>query len=204
MYFLRAHFITSLLDALVPPRKTERLVRTLTREQLIALARPDGTLPYHEAHIKALVWEVKYRKNQAARTLAGSYLAELILGVCAEELGTPLLIPVPMHPLRRKERGYNQTEYLCEAALQRLGSACAYEPRALSRVRLTLPQQKLPRTRRLKNMRGAMVADAALVHGRACLVVDDVATTGATLEEASRALYQAGARRVVRLTLAQS
>lgn len=192
-----------LSDAILPPRATDSRVRALTPLLLAAKARQDGTLPYHDEDITALVWEIKYRRNRHALSLAGAYLADLLLGAAGEEIGRPLFIPVPMHPRRRKERGYNQTELLCEAALTNIKEGVEYAPSLLRRIRYTTPQQKLSRTKRLHTLAGAMEANGA-VKNRVCIVVDDVSTTGATLAEAKRALQQAGAREIICISLAQS
>jgi predicted amidophosphoribosyltransferase len=176
------------------------------------------------------VWELKYHANPRAAMLAGELLSEELLAIASEELGRPLLIPVPMHIARRRERGHNQTEVLCEAALKALGGAgnlyektvwlrrsrpedffsgkfpapYEYAPLALKRIKLTQEQQKLGRSQRLRNVAGSMEADPQAVRGRACVVVDDVTTTGATLAEAKRALKAAGAAKVYTVALAQS
>ena len=86
----------------------------------------------------------------------------------------------------------------------KLSAPFDYAPQALKRTKLTAEQQKLDRARRLKNVKGSMEADPAVVAGRVCVVVDDVTTTGATLTEAKRALKEAGALRVHTVALAQS
>ncbi len=113
-------FFSTLLDAVAPPRPTLRMLREVTLAQLQTLALRGaraGALPYHEPAVRALVWEVKYYANQKAAALAGQMLAEVLLGIAEEELGKPLLVPMPMHAARRRERGHNQAEVLCEAAL---------------------------------------------------------------------------------------
>lgn len=193
------------VDLLLPPRKTERLVRELTTDFLISLSSTDGTLPYHEHRITALIWELKYRKNARALTLAGEILAERALSIAEECLSKPVLVPVPMHKSRRKHRGYNQTEELCAALMKQSGNSFEYAPQALSRIRNTVPQQGLPKHRRLKNMLGAMeAAKPEQISGKVCIVVDDVATTGATVHETKRALLAGGAKEVHILTLAHS
>jgi ComF family protein len=196
---------THFFDIILPPRRTERIVRALSNEALQSLATHSGTLPYHEPSITALVWELKYRKNSEALRLAGTFLAEGAMAIAEESLSKPVLVPVPMHHTRRKARGYNQTEALCEAILTAAPNMCAYAPNALVRVRNTIPQQGLPKHRRLKNMLGAIeTRDSGEVAGKICIVVDDVSTTGATAHETKRALLEAGAKEVHILTLANS
>ncbi len=196
-------FITALTDFILPPRPTERMLRTVTAEQLQDLQTEEG-LPYHDPRVQALVWELKYHSSRRARALAGAILAEELLAIAAEEIGVPLLVPVPMHPTRRRARGHNQTELLCKAALAHLGGALAYAPRALTRIKDTPTQQGLERSKRLRNVKDSMSADEKIVTGRVCVVVDDVTTTGATLEEAKRARRQGGARAVHCIALARS
>jgi ComF family protein len=177
---------------------------SLTLDTLVALKHEDG-LPYHDPRVTSLVWEVKYKANPRALALAGALLAEEVRTIASEELGTLALIPVPMHPERRKARGYNQTELLCEAMLKNLADQVEYLPRVLSRIRNSVPQQTLARSTRLHNVKGSMqVAERTEIAGKTCIVVDDVATTGATLLEAERALKRAGAKKVYTLALARS
>lgn len=198
--------LRTLVDTVIPPRASERVVRGLSLSQLQELMREDS-LPYHDPRVTALIWELKYYGNPRATALCGALLSEHLLALAAEELGRPLLLPIPMHPARRKARGHNQTELLCQAALRHLGAqseaSLEYATHALTRVRDTPTQQGLERSKRLRNVRGSMVAHGA-VRGRVCIVVDDVTTTDATLNEARRALRKAGARAVHTLALARS
>ncbi len=116
-----------------------------------------------------------------------------------------LLIPVPLHPRRLRERGFNQAHVLAAEALRAglLASRTAMEPRALHRVRETPPQTRLSRARRLENLRGAFEARPDRVRGRTVLLVDDVMTTGATIEACAGALMRAGARRVDAVAVAR-
>ena len=198
------YFIAGLF---APPRETEALLNELTLEKLQGLANYDGTLPYHERVVRALVWELKYRARSRACELAGAYLADLLLAEAEEHIGTMLLIPMPMHEARRKQRGHNQTELLCESALKVLnfGGRFSYAPHVLVRIKNTKTQQGLERSERLKNVKDSMlVKHPEQVKGRTCIVVDDVTTTGATFAEARRALKAAGASEVRLVALAQS
>ena len=185
------------------------MVRTLTPYALRSL-KEDDALPYRHPAVRALVWELKYRANPQALALAGALIGDELMITLEEELGGVLLIPVPMHEKRKRERGYNQCELLCEAALAAcreggVAHALLYAPRVLSRIHPGVPQQLLPRRLRLTNVKGSMeVREPKSVRGRICVVVDDVATTGATFKEARRALKEAGAKRVHTVALARS
>jgi len=107
--------------------------------------------------------------------------------------GGELLVPVPIHAERRRRRGYDQAVLLAEAAAASLRFPTVV---ALARARPTCPQFELGRERRATNVAGAFrVQDAAraVVAGRWIVLVDDVATTGATLVACAQALLAAGA-----------
>jgi ComF family protein len=193
------------LDLIFPPRGTNVLVQGLSPLYLKTIALEDGALPYQREEVKALIWELKYYANPKAAVLAGEHLAETLMSIASEELGKPLLIPIPMHSKRRHERGHNQTELLCKAALHYIRNAYEYRPHLLERTRHTASQQGLERHARLTNVLNSMqIKNPSSVIGRVCVVVDDVATTGATLFEAHRALREAGARTVHTVSLARS
>lgn len=113
----------------------------------------------------------------------------------ADALRDALVVPVPLHPTRLAERGYNQSALLARRLARRLGARCL--PVALGRIRETAQQTSLDREARADNLAGAFVArrPAELV-GRAVLLVDDVRTTGATLDACQDALQRAGVRRI--------
>jgi len=114
-----------------------------------------------------------------------------------------LIVPVPLHPVRTRERGFNQAELLCGRLSQRTGAPIAIH--CLERVRLHPPQVAVPTSQRRANVRGAFaVTDPAAVSDRAVLVFDDVWTTGATLLECARVLRQAGASAVYLLSLCRA
>jgi ComF family protein len=113
-----------------------------------------------------------------------------------------LVIPVPLHPRRLADRGYNQAALLGAPIARALDAMFA--PRGLRRVRDTPRQASLDRAARLVNVESAFEArDRARVNGKRILVVDDVRTTGATLEGCAVALHEVGASSVVALVLAR-
>ncbi len=114
-----------------------------------------------------------------------------------------LVVAVPLHFMRRLQRGFNQAESLARHIAAEL--QVPHRSRILKRTRTTLPQSELKRDDRLENVRGAFRArPAAELRGATVLLVDDILTTGATCSEAARALKALGARRVVVVVLARS
>jgi ComF family protein len=163
---------------------------------------PDGILAFAEfggATAMAL-WRFKYESRP---DLAGP-LGDLMRRT-AREAGVvaDVVVPVPLHPKRLAERGYNQAALLARAVAREIGAAFA--PMALRRVRATAQQARLGRQERQENMDGAFATRAPrLVAGRHVLLVDDVATTGATLGECKRALLGAGAASVQVIVFARA
>ena len=126
------------------------------------------------------------------------------------DFGSPLIVPVPLHPSRRRERGFNQSELLARGLVRELGrrsdgAAPQVAKSCLRRKRATPPQTGLSVAARRENLRGAFeVVKPGEVRGRAIVLVDDVMTTGATLSACARALRRAGAAQVMGLTLARA
>ena len=113
-----------------------------------------------------------------------------------------VVVPVPLHPRRLAERGYNQAALLAAPVARRLG--VPFAPCALARVRDTPQQVVMDRASRLLNVAGAFaVRDRTFVAGGRVLLIDDVRTTGATLDGCARALHEVGARAILALVLAR-
>lgn len=125
--------------------------------------------------------------------------------------GSILVVPVPLHPSRRRERGFNQSELLAAGLVRRLekgrlsGSVPKLVKSCLLRNRATPPQTGLSLSARRENLRGAFeVVKPGMVRGCAIVLVDDVMTTGSTLSACAKALKRAGAAHVMGLTLARA
>lgn len=133
-------------------------------------------------------------------------LAPLLAGTFVESWKRgefDFLVPIPLHPKRKRKRGFNQAAVLARK-LSRL-IAIPWSESALRRVRDTAPQVGLSDSERLRNLHAAFECeDHALVAGKRLLLIDDVMTTGATLASAAAALVSAGATRVSALTLARA
>ncbi|MDR2849845.1 MAG: double zinc ribbon domain-containing protein [Verrucomicrobiota bacterium] len=125
-------------------------------------------------------------------------LVDLMQGCLAAHFpaeAVDVVVPVPLHPVRRRERTYNQAEVLAEELARRLGRRC--DALSLARVRVTETQTKFDAAQRRINILGAFgVARPEWIQQRCVLLVDDVMTTGATFNECARVLKKAGARAV--------
>jgi ComF family protein len=160
-----------------------------------------ASLGPYEGSLRAVVHELKYR----GRRRAAAGLAERLLedhSVRAALQGAEGFVPVPLHPRRHRERGFNQSEELARALAERCGLSIVEG--ALVRRADTPPQAGLGAAARRANVRGAFaVRRRPRVAGRALVLVDDVYTTGATARACAAALREAGARDVRVLTVAR-
>lgn len=156
---------------------------------------------YYSAELSRTIQGFKF---QGKKNFIG-LLAPLLEGTFLESwtrADFDLLMPVPLHPKRRRERGYNQSEILARSLARRL--ALPWSP-ALARVRPTAPQVGLTDAQRQENVRGAFhCRRPEQVSKRRILLIDDVMTTGATVASAAKALLDAGALRVSVLTVARA
>jgi ComF family protein len=153
----------------------------------------------HDAALRSIVHALKY---EGRRSLA-TPLASLMLDRCRWALeDAEVAVPVPLHPSRRRQRGFNQALDLSRGL--RL-PVC----HALRRVRATPSQTDLTAAERHENLRNAFAASrlpwrVRAVAGRIVVLVDDVSTTGATLDECARVIQEVGAREVRAVTAARA
>ena len=152
----------------------------------------------YKGPIPPLVHAFKYRGRIGAARWAGQKMAQAFARF-PELSGFDALAPVPLHRLRRRERGYNQAGLLATELSAALGLP-VWE--AVDRTAATRPQWTLGRAERLKNLDGAF-RGMAQARGRKLLLVDDVCTSGASLEGCAKALQQAGAAQVCAYVLAR-
>ncbi len=139
------------------------------------------------------------------RIALGGHLGRLMARRAADLLGHPTvdsIVPVPLHRGRERERGFNQADILASAV-----GKCLRRPvlrSTVRRIRATPPQVGKPRER-ARNVRGAFaVLNPEQIEGRSILLIDDVLTTGATVNECAKVLMKAGARTVLVYTLARA
>lgn len=154
-----------------------------------------AALPY-VFPVDRLVQALKYGRRLALTR----FLADL-LEPFAPPHGPALVVPMPLHPSRLRERGFNQAAEIARPLARAWG--LPFEAAAVERVRDTAPQASLPWLERRRNMRGAFRCNGTF-EGRTVVVVDDVMTTGATLDELARTLKSHGAARVVNRVVART
>ncbi|OHA26002.1 MAG: hypothetical protein A3D52_01285 [Candidatus Taylorbacteria bacterium RIFCSPHIGHO2_02_FULL_44_36] len=172
------------------------------REELIAF------FDYCDPLVRTAIWELKYRGNALIAALLAECLfdeltAELSEREIFENFSQPLIVPIPLSKKRHRERGFNQCEILLdELAKLDINGIFEIRKKLLIKVKDTPSQTKSDsRASRLKNLRGAFAVSESPL-GRNIIVVDDVATTGATLSEARKTLRRAGAKKILGIALA--
>jgi ComF family protein len=205
-----AALIAAIGDALSPPScaacdamLARRSIFCVACARTIEPAHPGGPAFAAASFGGAVAVAIK-RLKYAGRADVARPLAELLrTRASAIDATFDVVVPVPLHPKRLAERGFNQAALL--AAPIARDRSVPFAPRALARARHTPQQASLARTARLANVKDAFVArDEAMICDRRVLLVDDVATTGATLRACADALRAAGARAVNALVVARS
>ena len=172
----------------------------------------------YEGSLRELIHLLKYDHVRPAARVLGRLLAQVLDDLqpaFADPAGAPpkpgfglggklpLIVPVPLHSSRLRERGFNQTEEIARAAL-RLRPGFEMSTRVLVRRRATASQIGLTRHQRRANLRGAFeVIGPELIAARDVVLVDDVFTTGTTVSECARILRRSGASRVFIATVAR-
>ena len=152
--------------------------------------------------VRELVHRFKYNGKIYLRNVLVDWLAETLEDPRLQSPPCERLVPVPLHPTRERERGFNQAFLLAEGVAQRSGIPLAD---CLKRTRYTTTQTIFDREERMENLRGAFrMRQSADVRNLHLLLIDDVLTTGSTVNECARVLRDAGAASVRVATVARA
>lgn len=158
----------------------------------------------YEEPIRSMILKLKYDNNGFIAKALAPYLAALYLKHIQPIFDDqPIIIPIPLHKSRERERGYNQSEILARELAAYIN--LPINTQALVRNRKTIIQKKMDTATRAQNMRGAFNVlhdERPNLQNRNILLLDDVYTTGATSHECASVLQQHGAKKIAILTLA--
>lgn len=200
--------VSNCIDYVLPPRRTTRRTKHLTLSHVplvVASHRLLGTeittiMDYQNPAVHDLIQSLKYDGSGYAAQLCAEVLADYL----REEIATSrifsprlvILIPLPLHVSRKRERGFNQMESVLKRLPQEFKNnmLSSVNTKTLVRIRATKQQAKLTRDARIRNVRGAFVVpNAKELRDAHVFLIDDVTTTGSTLASAGDALRESGA-----------
>jgi ComF family protein len=151
----------------------------------------------YDEPLTSMIHNLKYREH----TKSTGFLAKGIAGYISEQpqyQNSDFITAVPLHPVRKRERGYNQSELIARKVSKLTGIKYI---EAVKRSRYTASQTMLHKEQRLHNLNGAFrINRKADLRGKSIILLDDVFTTGSTINEISKTLHAAGAAKVLGLT----
>lgn len=201
-----------------PVRSNIKSLMRLTPDELLLNVRSAPILPdniiaafsYRDKGIRSLIWSLKYHHNKDAAALLGKTLALHVQEELSEkrEFGTyisPCIIPIPLHHKKEKERGYNQSLLIAQAFAKQLGFPDnTIQTGVLVRTKYTQAlARSASRHARYESIQNAFAcSDSSRIKNKDIILIDDVITSGATMNEAKSVLLQAGAREVLALAIA--
>lgn len=161
---------------------------------------------YPDSQMEKIVHNIKYSGMKNLGTFMGELTGqELAQEMKIDSSGYDFIIPVPLHKVRIRERHYNQSDYIAKGISKKLGTEVLSE--AVSRIRYTKTQTHLTRAERIENVKGAFIINdeyKEILKGKNFILVDDVVTTGSTVNEVIRILTENGAGNILTICLAMA
>jgi len=163
-----------------------------------------AAVSYNEEIPRQLIALLKYKKIKTAAIPLGEILIQYLIENCKLKIENYYIVPVPLHRSREKQRGFNQSYLIAQQLSKNIGWPILKN--VLIRIKNTPSQVELQEKKKRKlNVRGCFaVAKPELLAGKNILVLDDVATTGATITEAMKVVRKAGAPKVIGLVVAKT
>ncbi|HEY4499933.1 MAG TPA: ComF family protein [Candidatus Paceibacterota bacterium] len=158
---------------------------------------------YQNPVIRALIWHFKYQKWRSLASVLGNLLAQYLNGI-QYDLSDYVLIPIPLYTNRQRERGFNQSELVAQYVSEKLFLPIFSD--TLIRVKPTHTQTTLKDSdKKITNVADCFqVSNLTIIQNKKIIVVDDVFTSGATMNEAVRTLKFAGAKKIIALVIAKA
>ncbi len=210
-------FSNHILDFVLPVRSDYEIVKGLDEETTYSLPKGEQVqdndwihplFEYKNKKVKAIIWELKYRENILPLGTIGKMFFDEMLEVISDILlfdakAEFVLIPIPMTTKSRGERGYNQSELIARAIIENDSQrTLLYAPQWFEKIKET-PKQSHSQSKidRTENLVGCFKADERIA-GKYVFLIDDVVTTGSTLNEAKKTLLGVGAVDVFGFTIA--
>lgn len=153
------------------------------------------------SHIRHIIHEFKYNHKYKLAEYIGKKLGEKIRLHKKWELD--VIIPVPLHYLKKIERGYNQSDMICKGLEKEIG--IKRDNKVLKRIKYTDSQTTLSIRNRKRNIRSAFqVKNNSRLKGKSVLLIDDVVTTGTTVLECAKVLYKSGTKEIFLASIARA
>lgn len=153
-----------------------------------------------DGNLQVLLHELKYRKRFRVGNILGVFLGELSADKI-ESWNIDYIIPIPLHKIKKADRGYNQSDHIGKSLARYLNKACL--TKSVKRKKFTQSQTKLNIQERKTNIEGAFkIKRTKTISGKNILILDDVITTGATVTELGKVLKENGAKKVYACSVA--
>lgn len=199
------------LEALSPNDFLAKVERCIGTDSPVV----EAIFNYRTPLMREAIWQLKYHGNKKIAGLLAEYMYEEMVTLAGDDFENvsggkiiPIIfLPIPLSTKRRKERGFNQGELLCKEIVKiDTANIFSYLPQCLEKIKDIPSQTSISdRRKRIKNVRGCFQVPEKMkleILGKTVILIDDVTTTGSTLEEGRRALLSAGARKVICLAVA--
>lgn len=207
--------LTCTLDFLFPPSKVSKDLNKLDSIKLINKCKRSNEhnnsfitsiFDYKDKFVSEMLWELKFYKNEKVADLCAPLVCKEIYCILEKKgLENTFIIPVPITNRKRRYKGFNQTEILCQKIIDiDKKFILNYCPKLVKKIRNTKNQHDIKnKQKRLTNLNEAFVLNQnSDVKNKNFIIVDDVTTTGATILEIKNVLKKAGAKNVYGVTIA--
>ncbi len=167
----------------------------------------------YDERVRRMIQQFKYQKDRSVRKIIADILYRRTIRFPWQDTKYDCVIPVPLHQKRLKNRGFNQAEDLAKIICRHLKQPRLLKRNILSRTKNTMAQNKLSRSQREANLAGAFSIKSPhrekhkphpLLSGKTVLLIDDIFTTGSTLNQCARVLKEKGALKVDALTISRA